>query len=255
MPSPAPGERQMPQVKSPSVARESHMYKKKAAEMGESIQHRVEPKQDDTKSLASAKERMAGSANMALVATVTAVGSSQKVANMLLNNAMGSANDSFSVLETLGVNPKIGLTGSRKSYGARIEPLVCPRTQAFREQKDALELDPLVYDWDKTDAEVKKCLGMRTSYPIAFNTATGMRWGLGTSALGPLTPVRLSAIELAGRKSFGPQWKPNLDAGWIVAQRDQGHKNVPNALYQVEPGGKYILFKPEPLDRMSKTID
>ena len=98
-----------------------------------------------------------------------------------------------------------------------------------------LELDCLLYDWDKTYEEVKKCLGYRTSDPVAFNTAIGMRWGLGTSTLGPLTPVRLSAIELVGRKSFGPQWKPNLDAGWIVAQRDQGYKNVPTALYQVEP--------------------
>ena len=87
---------------------------------------------------------------------------------MLPNNAMGSANDSFSVLEALGVEDKTGQQVRGK--GRPISTVVCPRAQAFKDQKDALELDPLVFDWDKTCEEVEKCLGYRVSDPVAFNT-------------------------------------------------------------------------------------
>ena len=55
------------------------------------------------------KERMIGSANTAFFASVTAVESSQKLANMMPNNARGFANDSFSVIEALGVEDRKGM--------------------------------------------------------------------------------------------------------------------------------------------------
>ena len=57
MPSPAPGERQMAPAKAPSLAKAPYQHKRRMTQMGESVQHCVEQKQDDTKSLALTMSR------------------------------------------------------------------------------------------------------------------------------------------------------------------------------------------------------